>query len=112
MRTMLDFFQNATLLGAKGAAIADRRFDTAWTVGRQGTLDGEYWTGDVAEILVYQAALEERNRQRVWRYLGEKYGVPALAVEPEPPGPQDAHRLALTRACRVIFNLNEFVYAD
>ena len=105
-------FQNARLLGAQGAAIAGRKFDTAWTVGRQGTLDGEYWDGDVAEILVYAAALNETVRRQVWQYLGEKYELSGLELISKPVGPDDAHRLALIQACRVIFNLNEFVYAD
>jgi len=105
-------FQNARLLGAQGAAIAGRKFDTAWTVGRQGTLDGEYWDGDVAEILVYAAVLNETVRRQVWQYLGEKYELSGLELISKPVGPDDAHRLALIQACRVIFNLNEFVYAD
>ena len=98
-------FQNATLLGAKGTAIAERKFDTDWTIGRQGTLDGEYWTGDVAEILVYEAVLNKQDRQRVWQYLGKKYGLSGLIVDTKSPDP-------LAQVCRVIFNLNEFVYAD
>jgi len=105
-------FQNAVLLGAKGAAIADRKYDTDWTIGRQGTSDGEYWSGEVAEILVYAVALTEADRLRVWRYLGEKYELPGLDIKPNPLTAGDAHRLALIQACRVIFNLNEFVYPD
>ena len=105
-------FQNATLIGEKGAAIAARKLDTAWTVGRQGTFDGEYWDGDVAEILVFDAALNDTDRLRVWWYLARKYNLVALDVEPKPLTATEAHRLALIQVCRVILNLNEFVYAD
>jgi len=105
-------FQNAVLLGARGAAIAERKYATDWTIGRQGTFDGEYWSGDVVEILVYATALAEADRQSVWRYIGEKYELPGLYIKAKPLSAGDAHRLALMQACRVIFNLNEFVYSD
>ena len=105
-------FRNTPQIGEKGTAIAARKYDTAWTVGRQGVLDSEYWHGDMAEILVYNAALNENDRARVWRYLGQKYSLSDLESEPKPLSAAEAHRLALVQMCRVIFNLNEFVYAD
>ena len=48
----------------------------------------------------------------MWRYLGEKYEIAGLDMGTKPLGGDEAHRLALIRACLVIFNLNEFVYPD
>ena len=66
----------------------------------------------MAEILVFDAALNDTDRLRVWWYLARKYNLVALDVEPKPLTATEAHRLALIQVCRVILNLNEFVYAD
>ena len=36
---------------------------------------GDYYNGDVAEVLVYDTALSPADRQLVWDYLGPKYGL-------------------------------------
>ena len=79
---------------------------------KQGSLNGEYWSGDLAEVLVYETALNEATRDRVWRYLGRKYAIAPLNRPKKPFDRDQAHRLALVQMCRVIFNLNEFVYTD
>jgi len=105
-------FQNLTQIGNKGATIGPRNLSTNWVVGRQGTLNGEYWNGDLAELLVYETALNAADRDRVWRYLGRKYAITQLNRPLKPLDRDQAHRLALIQMCRVIFNLNEFVYTD
>lgn len=105
-------FQNGRRLGRKGNPLAPRRLDTDWTIGRQGTLDAEYWQGAVAEILAYDRALSEAERRRVERYFARKYQLPVPQSTVQPLTPADAHRRALAQMCRVLFNLNEFVYSD
>ena len=103
-------FQNARRLGRRGSPLPKRRLDTAWMVGRQGTA-GEYWHGAIAELLVFNRALNEGDRRDVWSYLGRKYGL-EKQLSPKPLTEAEARRLALARMCRVLFNLNEFVYTD
>ena len=103
-------FQNAVELGNKGVSLSKRRLDTAWMVGRQGAA-GEFWQGEISELLVYDTALNRSERGRVWRYLGRKYGL-SQQFTGKPLTPAEAHRRALIQMCRVIFNLNEFVYTD
>ena len=105
-------FQNSRLLGGKGSALDTRKLETDWTIGRQGTLNGEYWQGRIAEILVYHHALASSERASVWKYLGTKYQLPELGRPPVPLTAREAHRRALVQVCRVLFNLNEFVYLD
>ena len=105
-------FQNSKLLGRKGSALVARNLETAWTIGRQGTLDSEYWQGQIAEILVYNHELSSSELASVWKYLGMKYRLPELGQPPVPLTAREAHRRALIQVCRVLFNLNEFVYTD
>ncbi len=105
-------FQNNRLLDQLGSPLPTRKLGTGWTIGRQGTLDSEYWNGLVAELLVWDRALTEAELVSAWRRLGSKYGV-VDPVEPrEPLTVAAARRQALVQVCRVILNLNEFVYAD
>lgn len=41
-------------------------------IGRQGS---ETWEGDIAEVLVYDRALTDTERQNVEEYLADKYGI-------------------------------------
>jgi hypothetical protein len=59
--------------------------DTApYTIGVQGDPDhggtaGEYWTGDIAALLVYDRALEPAEQFAVWEYLDYTYLVPSVS---------------------------------
>ena len=51
-------------------------FGTAPLVGRAEGTNGPYqFDGDLAEIVLYDAALSDDERKRVERYLGGKYGI-------------------------------------
>ena len=51
-------------------------FGAAPLVGRAEGANGPYhFDGDLAEVIVYDAALSDDDRQRVVRYLGGKYGI-------------------------------------
>jgi hypothetical protein len=73
-------------------------------VGQQGDITGEYWHGDIAELIVYNRALAESERIAVWNYLFDRYGIERVTVDPE--------HLALASLCHVLLNANEFVYVD
>jgi hypothetical protein len=101
-------FQNRAELAKKATPLAPRNLTTAYVVGQQGNIDGEYWNGDLAELLVYDRALSDEERLAVSQSLAERYG---LWDEPtvNPKSPQE---LALASLCHVLMNCNEFVYVD
>jgi len=105
-------FQNRRLLDQLGSALPTRKLDTGWTIGRQGTLDAEYWKGLVAELLVWNRTLSDDELSNAWQQLGAKYGVVDPLKPRLPLTVAAARRQALVQVCRVIFNLNEFVYTD
>jgi hypothetical protein len=75
-------YQGGTLLADKGSPLSSRNLTTGYTIGRQGTLGGEYWNGDIAAILVYNRELSASERSQVWGYLNQKYfGITSV---PEP----------------------------
>lgn len=47
-------------------------------IGGTGTVYSEYWSGDLAEVIVYARKLSDAERTQVEDYLAQKYGV-ALA---------------------------------
>jgi hypothetical protein len=61
-------------------------------VGR-GYDDDTYYPGEIAEVLVYERALSELERQTVEQYLTNKYFMPAGSQAPNqalsPPLPED-----------------------
>jgi len=105
-------YQNGQFLDGLSARLPDRKLDTDWTIGRQGTLDSEYWQGKIAEILVWNRALSEKELQACWAVLGAKYEIVEKSKPRPPLTAGAAHRQALAQVCRVILNLNEFVYTD
>lgn len=74
-------FQDENLIASKGFAISARDFSPPYVVGRQGSHDGEYWQGDIAELLVYNAELTQTEWQQNWDFLEDKYFV---ATPPDP----------------------------
>ncbi len=57
---------------------------------RQGVPTGDFFAGDVAEILVYNDVLTDRARRATERYLGGKYG---LGRQSSPAAPDSGSRL-------------------
>jgi hypothetical protein len=100
-------YQSSTVLAARGAALAKRNLKTKWVVGQQGNINGEYWHGNIAEILVYDRELPMAERQLVWGYLMNRYGINRpLSTKVNPDV------LALASLCHVLFNSNEFLCID
>ncbi len=66
-------YQNGNVIADKGSPLATRSLTTNYVIGQQGSLNSEFWAGDIAEILVYNRALSTTERQSVQNYLMNKY---------------------------------------
>jgi hypothetical protein len=107
-------FQSATELASLRTRLPQRRLDTPWVVGQQGNIDGEYWHGLIAEILVYDRAISAEERLKVWSCLLDRYQLPSFVDVPAEPDPETESpaTLALASLCHVLLNSNEFIYVD
>ena len=102
-------FQNGRLLKTANQ-LSGRRLDTAWVLGQQGNINGEFWKGRVAEIRVYDRALSDRELRIVETEVAENYDI--LLHNEGPPKRMDAEYLALASLCHVLMNSNEFLFVD
>jgi len=75
-------------------------------VGQQGNIQGEYWKGELAELIVFDRELTDPERQAIGDYLLTRY---AIASREPPVEPVD---LGLASLCHVLLNTNEFLYVD
>jgi hypothetical protein len=57
------------------SALPPRDFSTGYYLGEQGDFSGEYWNGDIEEILVYSVGLTTQEIKQDWAYLKAKYGL-------------------------------------
>ena len=104
-------YHNDTPLVSQEAPLELGQLDTPWVIGRQGDVDGQYWHGDMAEIIVYDRELPTAELHEVWRYLSHRYQLPlSITAGREPPPNPDL--LAWASLCHVLFNSNEFIYVD
>ena len=101
-------YQNLTELARKQTPLASRNLNTAYVLGQQGNIDGEYWQGDLAELLVFDRSLTDVERMAISRELARRYGITSTE-DPAAPSPRE---LALASLCHVLLNSNEFVYVD
>lgn len=99
-------FQNDRELARKPGGLGKRNLAGNYVIGVQGNLDGEYWHGDIAELIVFDRQLSEAERRQVSHYLLGRYHLA------EPPPPPDPKLLALASLCQVLLNTNEFLYVD
>ena len=90
--------------------IPARRLDTPWVIGQQGNIDGEYWKGDIACLLVFNEQLSPDSRAVIQDYLIQRYQLPTLS-EPVAPS-MTPEQLAIASLSVVLFNSNEFAYVD
>jgi hypothetical protein len=96
-------YQDRREAARRQSPIPIRKLDTPYVIGQQGNINGEYWKGDIAELIVYNRALSDAEREQVWDTLSARYG---MAVRPPAPDP------GLASLCRVLLNSNEFLYID
>jgi hypothetical protein len=69
-------YLNGKLLYDLGTTLAPRDLSTSFYLGEQGSFAGEYWSGDIEEILVYNVALTRKEVTQDWEYLKAKYAIP------------------------------------
>ncbi|MEO1997568.1 MAG: DUF1553 domain-containing protein [Planctomycetaceae bacterium] len=105
-KDVVDVFQNGRQFALHRAGLSPRNLQTAYVLGQQGNIDGEFWNGDLAELLVFDRELTRDELAGVWNDLASRYGLP-LHVENNDPS-----QLALESLCHVLLNANEFVYVD
>ncbi|MFO1020529.1 MAG: DUF1553 domain-containing protein [Planctomycetales bacterium] len=104
--TDVQVFHGEKVAGRKLAAIATRNVSTPYVLGRQGSMDGEYWHGDLAEIIVYDRALRDDERRQMTKVMGLRHGISTAEKKLSP------HDQALTSLCHVLLNSNEFIFVD
>lgn len=59
-------------MAATGRPLSRRDLTGVWRIGTQGG-GHEFWSGDLAEILVYDRALDPSEVQALWKYLHDKH---------------------------------------
>ena len=99
-------FQNSEPLARQDQSLSARVLNSPYVIGTQGNINGEYWHGDIAELLVFDRALPQSEREQVWGYLASRYGIQITPTQPDP------QRLALASLCHVLLNTNEFIFVD
>ena len=99
-------WQNDRELGRRSSNLSPRNLRTPWVIGQQGNIQGEYWKGELAELIVFDRELTEPERQEIGRYLLKRY---AIVPRETPVEPVD---LGLASLCHVLLNTNEFLYVD
>jgi hypothetical protein len=96
-------FQNRTEIARIANPLPPRNLSPPYVIGQQGNIMGEYWKGDIFEILVYDRALSRQEIEQVWDVLNRRYGTTLR--------PTLVNR-NLASLCLMLFNANEFVYRD
>jgi hypothetical protein len=95
----------------RSGRLPPRRLDTPWVIGQQGNIDGEYWHGQLACLVVFDRVLSEPELQALWKTLCTRYALPAsspiLAAASTSPRLQ-----ALASMGLVLMNSNEFAFVD
>ena len=103
-------FFNGGEIVSRDSALPPRNLSTAWVIGQQGNINGEYWNGGMAEIRVYARALSDAERLSVERAMLAEYKIPsAIPAAKKLPPPET---LALASLAHVLLNSNEFLYVD
>lgn len=105
-------WQNTALIGSRAQPLSGRRFGTEWVIGQQGNINGEFWHGDIAEVIVFDRPFTDAQLKNVWALLHEKYGIPQMGPGVSPEGIATPEHLALASLCHVLLNSNEFLYVD
>ncbi len=99
-------FQDRRLLAQRAEPLPARKLDAPYVIGQQGNIGGEYWNGDIAELIVFNRELAAQEREGLWDYLSARYGIDV------PPTPLSPRQLALASLAHVLLNTNEFLFID
>jgi len=107
--SQVSVFQNGRSLG-HGSPLTGRKLGTEWVLGQQGNINGEYWSGGIAETRIYNRELTEMERRQVEAQLSVRYGIQLTKENQDSELPPAT--LALASLCHVLMNSNEFLYLD
>ena len=99
---------NGSEVASKGE-LSNRRLDRPWVIGTQGNFGHEFWKGDIAEVIVFDRALDVREIESVNDYLLRRYSIKRVVTSDHRSSPA---QLALESLCHVLLNTNEFIYID
>ena len=66
---------NGTAGTSTGGASSGTFAITKYGIGNQANPSGETWNGYVGEVIIYNAALTDTQRQQIQTYLGNKWGL-------------------------------------
>lgn len=99
-------FQGRTEVGRHSGPLPPRDLRGPYVIGQQGNINGEFWHGDIAELIVYDRPLAGGELRQLWDYIEGRY-----RLAPPPPAPP-AQLPALQSLARVLLNSNEFIYVD
>ena len=105
-------WQNGILIASRTQPLTGRKFGTQWVIGTQGNINGEYWHGDIAEILVFAEPLSYSELDSIWTSLHRKYRIPRSVAANLPVTNSTPEHRALASLCHVLLNSNEFLYVD
>ena len=105
--------QNNRFIGSR-SQLPTRNLETQYVIGQQGNIEGEFWHGDICEILVYDRSLSETERQSVTNFLANQYMIDMTNAQLASNQQNALTPLdrALASLCQVLFNTNEFMYVD
>jgi hypothetical protein len=99
--------QNRIQIGRKDASFSKRNVKGSFVIGQQGNIDGEYWHGEIREIMVFNRALSEDERKGIEIDLMKRH-----ALQQQTKMVRDPNHLALASLCHVLLNANEFIFID
>jgi len=103
-------FVNSKKIASRDSSLPARNLKTAWVIGQQGNINGEYWNGEIAELRVYSKPLSDDERQLIESELSQRYGI--TLSSPSPARVLPARVLALGSLAHVLLNSNRFLYVD
>ena len=98
-----------------GASLPPRNLTTAWVIGQQGNIGGEYWHGGIAELLVLSTGLGDEQLVKLEQHIAEPFvsaGVLSMPAAMKKQATFDKHALALATLIHALMNSNEFVFVD
>ena len=79
-------------------------------IGQQGNINGEYWHGELALLVVFSRQLSPEERHVLWSVIAERYQL-ASPIQEQRKSVTSEERV-LASLCRVLFNSNEFAFID
>lgn len=103
-------FQTERAVVSQTNRLPSRRLDTPWVIGQQGNINGEYWDGELALLVVFSRQLSPEELHVLWSVIAERFRL-ASPVQEQRKSVTPEERV-LASLCLVLFNSNEFAFID